>query len=196
MIDCSILNRLRGTGIIFTISPLKVNGNILYALYLGVIIGYISQWYYGILTVGLYILGESYGWGKWIGYLTSEGAPKNYNDKEGEQFPFIHFIAETFVEQYTNYTWYCRVALFFRGLFWWMPLYTLFYFIGLINITEMLSLSFLLGIAFPISCEIGKVLNYTGNVWIVHYQKGWENQELVYGLFQGLALWYVLLNGL
>ena len=31
---------------------------------------------------------------------------------------------------------------------------------------------------------------------MLSFSRGWENQELVYGLMQGVALWYVVLaNG-
>ena len=46
----------------------------------------------------------------------------------------------------------------------------------------------LLGIAFPIACEIGKRLTFTKTYDLkfikLSFSQGWENQEVVYGLFQ------------
>lgn len=72
-----IMNRLRGTGTIkyFTtvqISKYKVEikfvGNHLYAIYLGLITGIISQSIaVGIVVFIAYLIGESKGWGEWVG---------------------------------------------------------------------------------------------------------------------------------
>lgn len=54
----------------------------------------------------------------------------------------------------------------------------------------------LVGLAFPLACWLGKLTNINGKIGIINYSRGWENQELVYGLIQGIALWYgVLVNG-
>ena len=45
-------------------------------------------------------------------------------------------------------------------------------------------------------CEIGKRLNYNGKLWKINYSRGWENQELVYGLFQGLFFNYVIITNI
>lgn len=60
-----IFNRWRGTGIIFW----KINGNIIYAVYWAILIGIFGTWYWGLLFAGLYVLGESFSWGKWVSYI-------------------------------------------------------------------------------------------------------------------------------
>ena len=74
----AILNRWRGTGVIFTIGSFGLIGNIIYAIYWLVLITFISSLYYsviisllyGLIAGILYIAGESFAWGKWIGHIT------------------------------------------------------------------------------------------------------------------------------
>lgn len=202
MIDGIILNRLRGTGDIIKIGKLVITGTVLYALYLGLVIGFITEWYFGLGTIVLFLAGESYGWGKWVGSLTrwepidKELQESCYNDNEGKHFPYIHYVANTAVKERSNYLWYCRVALAIRGFVWWYPIYVLFAFAGLISYSEALVIGVLLGVSFPLTCYIGKNLKYNGKFGIINYSRGWENQELVYGLIQGICLWYVIFKNL
>ena len=54
-----------------------------------------------------------------------------------------------------------------------------------------------LGMAFPIACEIGKRITFTRTYDLkfikLSFSQGWENQEVVYGIFQGIALWYTII---
>ena len=191
-----LLNRWRGTGDIFKIFGFAVTGNTLYAVYIALVIGLLSTWYYGLITGLLYVLGESMGWGKWVGYLTSDKAPENYDDMEGYDFPYIHKTANLIVNERKNYKKYCQVALSIRGFYWWILPYLFMAFVDLISYYEAVVFSILLGILFPAACETGKRLNYNGKLWIINYSKGWENQELVYGLFQGLFFNYVIITNI
>ena len=200
MIECSALNRLRGTGDVIKIGKLVITGTILYALYLGLVIGLITEWYFGLGTIVLFLAGESYGWGKWVGSLTrfepidKELQESCYKDDEGKGFPYIHYVANSMVKERSNYLWYCRVALAIRGFIWWYPVYVLFAFAGLISYTEALVIGVVLGVSFPVACWVGTKIEIEGKIWIVNYSRGWENQELVYGLMQGMCLWYVILK--
>ena len=196
MIECSVLNRLRGTGDVLRVGGFRVTGIMLYALYLMVVVTIISEWYYGVSFVVLFVAGESYAWGKWVGYLVDYGDEHSpeYDNKVGKSFPYIHYVANAIVNERVNYLWYCRVALALRGFVWWYPLYVLFAFAGLIGYTEALVIGVVLGIAFPVACWIGIKIKAEGKIWIVNYSRGWENQELVYGLIQGMCLWYVIIG--
>ena len=196
-----ILNRLRGTGDVFNIFGITITGTIIYATYLGLLFGLVTaDVWVGLLTFTGFLAGESFGWGKWVGALTRwEPMDKElqefcYNDDEGKHFPYIHYMANAIVREKSNYLWYCRVALAIRGFIWWTPIYVLFAFAGLISYTEALVIGILLGLAFPVACWVGAKLDYQGKIWIVNYSRGWENQELVYGLMQGMCLWYVILK--
>ena len=90
----SILNRLRGTGDIFFISKVPITGTMIYATYLALVVGLLTlNIFYCLIMVGLFILGGSMGWRKWIGDWTADNHPEIYNDKEGYNFPFIHQTA-------------------------------------------------------------------------------------------------------
>ena len=197
MIEFSFLNRLRGTGDVFCISKFAVTGNMIYAIYIGLVIGLLTSSVLNALIIaGLFILGESMGWGKWIGYLTSDDHPENYNDKEGYNFPFIHQTANLLANEKEHYRLYCQLALGLRGFYWWILPYLFMAYIDLISYYEAVLFSILLGVLFPIACEIGKKLDYNGKFWIINYSKGWENQELIYGLFQGLFFNYVIITNI
>lgn len=198
MIECSVLNRLRGTGDVLRVGNFRVTGIMLYALYLMIVVTMISEWYYGLAFVVMFVAGESYAWGKWIGYLVDyedEHSPE-YDSKVGKGFPYIHYMANYIVSERIDYKRYCQVALAIRGFFWWFPLYLLFAYIGLISYFEAIIIGILLGIGFPIACYIGRNWRFEyKSKWLL-LKRGWENQEIIYGLLQGVALWYVLLKNL
>ena len=190
----AVLNRLRGTGNIFYISNFAITGTMIYALYIALVVGLLTlNIFYGLIMFGLFILGESMGWGKWVGYLTANNHPKNYNYKEGYNFPFIHQTANLIANEREHYRLYCQIALGLRGFYWWILPYLFMAYIDLISYYEAVLFSILLGVLFPIACEIEKKLDYNGKFWIINYSRGWENQELIYGLFQGLFFNYVII---
>jgi hypothetical protein len=210
-----LLNRWRGTGTIFKIFKFELIGNIIYAIYLALVVGFstainhimlpfttivlngtnavhtftntqcFSSIVFGVLGAGLYIAGESFAWGKWVGWLTDydNQATKDYNNDDGRSFPYIHFIAQAIVKQEVNYTRYCQVALAIRGFVWWTPLLVLLGSIGLISWYLVIFSSLMLSIMFPISCYIGNMIHTEYRSKYLNMSRGWENQELVYGFF-------------
>lgn len=230
MIECALLNRLRGTGVIkhfgtirigeikiwkLTIPKIEFEINLvwnhIYGLYLALIVGLLSMNVYaGLLTLVAYLVGESKGWGEWIGALTTDDVKdkewlnKQYEDNEGKKFPFIHQIANfiepevslfgTIEDKIKQYMKYATVALVIRGFYWWILVYAVMFGFGLINLVELILIPLALGVSFPLACEIGKNLKYNGKFGIINYSRGWENQELVYGFMQGVCLWYVIIG--
>lgn len=223
---CAISNRLRGTGTLlklfqFTMFSKTVNvnfnGNLLYAFYLGLVVGFLTMNVYaGLLTVIAFIIGESKGWGEWVGTLTRyepmtpEILEMDYKDNEGKTFPFIHQIANFFIKEQKDeniyysfsdavkqYFKYARLALILRGLWWWSLVYTVMYIYDLINIYELVLFSVLISLLFPVACKLGKMWHYTGTkLKIVNFSRGWENQEVIYGIFQGLIIDYIVIRNL
>lgn len=192
----AILNRLRGTGDVLRVGNFRVTGIMLYALYLMIVVSLVAEWYYALAFGVLFIAGESYAWGKWIGFLVdyeNKHEPE-YDSKVGKGFPYIHYIANYIVDERVDYKRYCQVALAIRGLFWWLPVYLLFASIGLISYIEAIVLGMLVGIGFPVAAYVGRNWNYNKKFGVLEFKRGWENQEIVYGLFQGIALWYVVLG--
>ena len=148
----SILNRLRGTGDIFFISKIPMTGTMLYASYMALVVGLLTlNTFYGLIMFGLFMLGESMGWGKWVGYLTADNHPENYNDKEGYNFPFIHQTANLIANEKEHYKLYCQIALSLRGFYWWILPYLFMAYIDLISYYEAVLFSILLGVLFPVA---------------------------------------------
>lgn len=223
VITMGVLNRLRGTGLVkqlgtFTLpyiykKPITVNltGNILYAIYLGTIVGLLTMnigW--GILALGLYILGESKGWGEWIGALSKSDTidedwlNRQYIDNEGKNFPFIHQIANffikeqlidgTFTDRLNQYMKYASLALVLRGIVWWLPLYLLLAHVKLISFSEAFMGVLIISLYFPINCMLSRYIGFNKKIWIVQFGRGWENQEFLNGITQGIVLWMLLLD--
>ena len=62
----AVFNRLRGTGDVLRVGNFIVTGTMLYALYLIIVVTMLSEWYYGLAFVVMFVAGESYACGKWI----------------------------------------------------------------------------------------------------------------------------------
>ena len=193
-----ILNRWRGTGDIFHVSKFAITGAMIYALYMFILVSILSNPIYGFIATLLFLVGESLAFGKWVGYLTY---PENYNkeqfenNKAGSKFPFIHQTANYFINQSNPYK-YSILALSIRGLYWWLPLYLLFAYIRLINYFEAILIGFLLGIGFPIACILSRKFTFRFKYKYLVCTDNWHRQELIYGFFQMIALWYVIIKNI
>ena len=221
----SVLNRLRGTGVIKHFGTLRISdkeirinfvGNHLYGLCLALLIGLVTvNAWLGLAVLVAYLVGESKGWGEWVGSLTryepwdEEMLQGNYKDEEGKTFPFIHQIANsvckeqiegTFEQRAKQYRKYATLALMLRGMYWWLPVYLVMATFGVISWTVAVIAGVGLGLVFPIACELGRRWKfervYDLKFIKLSFSRGWENQELIYGLFQGIALWYVIFKNL
>ena len=218
-----LLNRWRGTGDIFYISKFAITGTMIYYMYIYIIVSFLSfsvnaklpffvieflatygihlgnisvSIIYGFISAILFLAGESLSFGKWVGYLTY---PENYNkeqfeaNKKGSNFPFIHQTANYFINQSNPYN-YSILALSIRGLYWWLPLYLLFAYIGLINYFEAIIIGMLLGISFPIACILSRKFTFRFDYKYLVCTDNWHRQELIYGFFQGLGMMYIILK--
>lgn len=178
-----ILNRLRGTDGLWS----KIIGLF---LIVATLIAFHNT--YVALAVGLgYIIGESFGWGLWVGTLSVQREKGYELHDEGEgRNNGIEWIASHIVKP-TQDSWlnYCRVALSIRGFYWWLPTLAPLYFVGFS--VEILTLMILaLSFGFPLACELGYY--FRGKVsfekYGLSYIGGWELQEGFYGLMQDLVL--------
>lgn len=228
MIECGVLNRLRGTGVIKHFGTLRVEEikiwkliipkieieiklvwNHVYGLYLALIIGLLAMNVWAGLTVLVaYLVGESKGWGEWVGALTrwetkdKEWLQRQYDDEEGWGLPFIHNIANsickeqidgTLEEKLIQYNKYAITALVIRGMLWWGLVYGVMAAFGVISGLTAVIATVLLGIGFPVACELGKRWDYNKKFGILSFSRGWENQEIVYGLMQGIVFWLAVM---
>ena len=178
-----ILNRLRGTQGLWS----KIIG-LLLALVVQIAFGnpYVS------ILVGLgYIIGESFGWGLWVGTLTVQRDKGYALHDEGEgRNNGIEWMASHVIKP-TQESWlnYCRVALAIRGFYWWLPTLAPLYFVGF-NPLVLLGCILFLSVGFPIACEIGYSLRdkISFEKYGLEFRGGWELQEGAYGLMQDLVL--------
>ena len=174
-----ILNRLRGTDGLWS----KIIG-----LLLALIVQIAFDNPYVSVAVGLgYIIGESFGWGEWVGTLTGDRNFKQLNE-EGKNNG-IQWLASKVVDPSKDWINYCRVALTIRGFYWWLPTLAPLYFVGFS--VELLTLMILaLSIGFPIACELGYYFRdkVSFEKYGLSYIGGWELQEGFYGLMQDLVL--------
>ena len=177
-----ILNRLRGTYGWF-------------AKVVGVVLGLLTYlvWHdvYVALMVAIgYVAGESFGWGEWIGNLTTNRKNKTDTLEDEGENNGIKYIATKLVPNWNvAFIKYCRVALGIRGIYWWLPTLAPLYFVGFS--VELLTLMILaLSVGFPIACELGYYFRdkVSFEKFGLSYSGGWELQEGFYGLMQDLVL--------
>ena len=174
-----ILNRLRGTEGLWS----KIIG-----LLLALIVQISFDNPYVSVSVGLgYIIGESFGWGEWVGTLTGDRNFKQLNE-EGKNNG-IQWLASKVIDPSKDWINYCRVALSIRGFYWWLPTLAPLYFVGF-SVESLAIAIILLSIGFPIACELGYYFRdkISFEKFGLSYRGGWELQEGFYGLMQDVVL--------
>ena len=178
----AFLNRLRGTSSIYA----KVFA-IVFAIIYGSITGSIIV--FGLMFAA-FILGESFGWSKWFGSLAYPDLVTDEikSDLEGYSNG-IHWIANKLSPQNKDFLQYCYTALVIRGVYWWLPVYLVMCWAGIISWPIALSLTILLSILFPISVLLAREYEEiipTVNLKWLSIDGVWEKAEVVYGIFIGL----------
>lgn len=181
------LNRLRGTYGWFA----KVNGVVL-----GLLVYLVFGNPYVSLAVAIgYVLGESFGWGDWVGCLTTNRNNCKDTTDEGKSNGIMWLSQKIVPNWRTNFIEYSRVALTIRGFYWWLPTLAHLYFVGF-NPLLLLGCITFLSVGFPVACEIGyrtsKLFSFEKYGFSVI--GGWEHQEVWYGLFQDVVIFILLLR--
>ena len=190
-----LLNRWRGTGKIFSISIFNINGTIIYALYLGLLFGLLTTWYVGLLTSIGFLIGESFGWGKWVGslcYPENTNLQKEYEDKEGYKFPFIHYLANFIIKEKVSYFKYCNLALCFRGIIWGLFIYLALVLFGYLSYLEYIIISIIYGIGFPFACYLSRKKSFNYKSKFISIVGKWETQEIYYGFIHFICNTYII----
>ena len=167
MIGFYWLNRLRGTYSYFS----KVNGVLLGLLFWWAINPLVGS----LVAIG-YILGESMGWGQWIGQQC--GSPLECGD-EGEKNG-IKWIASKFVDCGTER--YNKIALVIRGFYWWFPTLAPLFFVMDFSVVALsiITLSFGFQISLDWASGTGK--------------PKWDNAEYIYGGIQDVVFLFIFIN--
>jgi hypothetical protein len=201
----TFLNRLRGTGFEDYGIKTKVlqNGAPIAACILGLYFHIVYHdrmtvdvgigWpLFGISVAIVYMLGESFGWGKWlqtIPFIMERRSQEDYNTsnvirRDSGKDNGIHAIANAIFKEHKNYAGYAITALMIRALYWWVPFYLMLdVFIRTSELSSMLAILFL-GITFPLSYMIS---------YSISPKNYWARGEYIYGFCQGVALSFVLL---
>jgi len=148
-----------------------------------------------LLPLGGYLMGESWGWGKWIGGIISHGEHTEFDKKQGNENG-IHWIANQCFDERKSYLNYCRFALALRGIWWWFPCLLPLLIFGAMGVWYWAIVKFIIamvvfGLGFPLSVEISRLWNlrknkYDGNVV-------WAEAEVLYGGLHGLLIALMLL---
>ena len=181
-----ILNRLRGTWSWMA----KVVGIVIGVLdYLVILDVYVA-----VVSAIMYVFGESFGWGKWIGGVYRQNVTATNAqllDLEGRNNG-AHWLADKIYPEVENYYKYCYTALTLRGMLWFgltlLPLCVG----GYIPITDYTISVLFLGAGFPISIRLGA---YTETLFSLPDMDGfWEQAEVWYGMMQDVVLIFLLFN--
>jgi len=180
----TILNRLRGTWSWMS----KVNGVVL-GLLVYLVFG---DWFVASLVTIGYVAGESFGWGDWVGTLTTNRTTAIENTEEGKNNG-IRFLTRLVFAPETEWRNYCRMALTLRGLYWWLPTLLPLVMVG-VDVYMLAIAIAVLSIGFPIACELDKrypqylMRSKYFTVW-----GHWETQELYYGFLQDITFVFLFL---
>ncbi|WP_067176962.1 hypothetical protein [Sulfurospirillum sp. UCH001] len=177
----TVLNRLRG-----------MNG--VWSKFIGLLLSYIllsiSYNQYLALSVGiLYVIGESFGIGDCEATLTMRRINKMPTPYTEGKNNGIQWLASHIIDPSRDWINHCRVWLFIRGIYWWICLLPLVFFIEwhLVLISIII-----LGLAFPLACELGY---YTSKLWNFKYMNGGgEHSEVWNGLAQDIVILILLLR--
>lgn len=121
-----------------------------------------------------YKLGESFGWGKWIGQL--HGGAANPNSDEGKKNG-IHWLANLWFNEVKHTKEYAAAALLLRGMLWFSIAYLPLVALGVVSGPVYTLLVVLTGFAFPTSFYVSSMMDGEGY---------WERGETIYGLLQGV----------
>ena len=172
-----IANRVRGADFKLWKVPLTAVAKIFVAFAIAWCLG-LAWWQYPIVF-GLYLLGLSVGWGKWVGTLI-DGKINEY--KGGFDINAIHWLAKRFYDEGINY---CRVALIIRGVVMWLPV------LAFATFTNTLALLYLvpLAVCFPLSFEAAKKVKfhipYIMGRSKIEGENIWQRAEVLYGILIG-----------
>ncbi len=174
-----LMNRVRGSGGKTLGEYWGFESSYSGSLYASILFSFIcysvsNSFLVAILSLLFYKVGESPGWGKWIGQMHG-GIPNPDND-EGKRNG-IHWLSNLLFDEVKHTKKYAAVALVLRGMFWFLLAYLPMFLLGVISPSVYISLVVGSGLAFPVSFYASYILGDR------HY---WERGETIYGALQGI----------
>ena len=166
-----ILNRLRGRYTYFA----KLNALVVALL----IFAFFGNFYLAIICGLGYLVGESKGWGVWVGALVGRDGYTSESENR-----LIETIVGKFIDPKVRWLGYCRACLFLRGLLWWLLVFVPLVFAGIYG-APLLAVA--LAVGFPLACELGYCTKFIFTFKKFEVNTAWARQELFYGAMQDLA---------
>ena len=152
-------------------------------------------WVFGLTAAVGYVVGENWGWGKWIGSIIHPEEDPQYERLQGYRNG-IHQVANAVFDEHKRYQAYCWLALTLRGIWWWVPVFVPFYIFGCfgdwgVGAVKLAVGVMALGIGFPLSVAGARQWNlrrakFNGNVV-------WAEAEVFYGAMHGGVLTLLLI---
>ena len=138
------------------------------------------SWIVGLLAATLYLLGQSCGWEWWIGSIIS--ITPSTIPVSGIRERIASWVGKRIT---SNCLWQARISLAVIGLFWWVPVIACFS-LSWISLVAIAGCAFGFPIAFEIAIRLPKI-----KINLINHP--WEVGEVIYGMFNGLAI-YLILN--
>ena len=191
----AVLNRLRGMIGVFSFLAGGVLALAVWTVGLPI--------WQAVVIGALYIVGESWGWTKWIYCITFDNAHKpkgegvamtqaQYNTRwaypKEVDAPNYEWVMQLFEDgwdkrDYKSYVW---VGMILRGLLWWAPVFAAWgYFTGQWMLAA--GVTVVLSVIFPITYRLAYDASVAGFKYL---QKAEVAYGAVYGLAWGLVLLY------
>lgn len=207
----AITNRIRGADFYLWKIPMHTTIKIILPVLLAFIacmntpepVRFISV---AVIMVVAYRIGELWGWGKWMGtILERHSFFEDNQDGDGEgRKSGVWFIANLFINEKKHFINHCRLALAIRGIYWWLPVLAVFYMVNVITWQEMVVSALVLGISFPVSCEIARWYSRTNEYYngynLTHRWRftsfvgnSWELSEVIYGWIHGTVFFVLMM---
>ena len=127
-------------------------------------------------------------------YLSKEESllVKEYEDKEGYKFPFIHYLANFIIKEKVSYFKYCNLALYFRGMIWGLFLYLALVLFDYLSYLEYIIISIIYGIGFPFACYLSRKKSFNYKSKFISIVGKWETQEIYYGFIHFICNTYII----
>jgi hypothetical protein len=176
----AILNRLRGTKAVFAWVAAAV---------LGAYVFWLSGAWLPAILVGLaYILGENWGWTKWINCIHFNMTQYQYNQRwaypKEMDAPYYEHIMQWFLNDRKDYKPYVFVGMVIRGLLWWLPVMLVLWWFSLVTPLVAVLATVGLAVAFPLVYKFAYGKQFMG--------KYLKTAEVDYGALYGAVLVFIL----
>lgn len=177
----AVLNRLRGTKAVYAWLAAAALG--------GVVFWLSGSWIAFVAATLAYILGENWGWTKWIncipGHFTQAAYNRRWSYPKEVDAPYYERLMQFFMDDEKDYKPYVFVGMVIRGLLWWVPVFAVLWYFGLTSLVVAVAATIGLSVAFPV------VYKYAHSVQVVN-GRYLQTAEVFYGALYGAVLGLVL----